>query len=157
MPECKYNTKLRLHFLQARADASKLESEIAVIFEFEMLVALNCPIGRASNIILLCFKTTPVAISGVLVSLKVMYGRVDSKRENWSDCNGSKHPPKVRQCAIVDSMGDRRSAVAKNASTTWKTKLEAHGTLERKKMTKAKVLTAISRGKPPNFLQEGEK
>ena len=101
MPEYKYNTKPRLHFPQARAVASKLESEIAVIFEFEMLVALNCPIGRASNI---CFK----AISGVLVSLKVMYWRVDSKRENWSDCNGSKHPPKVRQCAIIDSMGNRR-------------------------------------------------
>ena len=43
----------------------------------------------------LCFQTTTVAISGFLVSLKVMYGRVKSKRETLSDCDGSKDPPKV--------------------------------------------------------------
>ena len=98
----------------------------------------------------LCFQTTTVAISGFLVSLKVMYGRVKSKRETWSDCDGSKDPPKVWRCAIVDrrmAIDDRR---LRRSSTTWETNLEAHRSLEIKVLTKAKVLTAISRGKPPN-------
>ena len=91
-----------------------------------------------------------MAISGVLVYLKVIYGRVESKREPWSDCDGNKNPPKVRRRAIVD----RRLAIdnwrLRRTSTTWQTNLEAHKSLERKVLTKAQLLTAISRGKVPN-------
>ena len=62
------------------------------------------------------------------------------KQKAWSDCGGSKDPPNV---------DDRR---LRRTSTTWETSLEAHRSLERKILTKAKALTAISRGKPPNEL-----
>ena len=35
------------------------------------------------------------ADGGILVSLKVMYGRVESARETWTGCQGNKDPPKV--------------------------------------------------------------
>ena len=69
----KYSAKPQLRSPEARAVASKLESEVAV--NFAMLVALDSPIDETSTI---SFQTA-VAIIGFLVSLKVMYGRVESK------------------------------------------------------------------------------
>ena len=87
----KYSAKPRLRSPKARAYASKLQSEVAV--NFAMLVnAPDSPIDEASK---MSFQTTTVAISGFLVSLKVMYGRVESARETWSGCEGNKDPPKV--------------------------------------------------------------
>ena len=106
----KYSAKPRLRSPKARAYASKLESEVAV--NFAMLVAPDSPIGDASKMF---FQTTTVPISGFLVSLKVMYGRVESARDTWSGCEGNKDPPKVWWCAIRRStIGDRRSAIAEN-------------------------------------------
>ena len=77
-------------FPKARAYASKLESEVAV--NFAMLVTPDSPINEASK---MCFQTTTVPISGFLVSLKVMFGRVESARKTWIGCEGNKDPPKV--------------------------------------------------------------
>ena len=72
---------------------------------------------------------------------------MESRKQTCSDLDGSKDPAKVRQCMIVDrrlAIVDRR---LQRMSTTRETNLEAHRTLEKKKLTKARVLTAISRGK----------
>ena len=63
----KYSGKPRLLSPKASANASRLESEVAV--DFAMLVALDSPIDEASEI---SFQTTTAATSGLLVSLKVM-------------------------------------------------------------------------------------
>ena len=63
----KYSAKPRLRSPKASANASRLESEVAV--DFAMLVALDSPIDGASQII---FQTTTAATSCLLVSLKVM-------------------------------------------------------------------------------------
>ena len=62
----KYGTKPWPPPPYARADASKLESDVAV--DLTML-ALDNPVDGASKI---CFQTTTVAIGGLMVSLKVM-------------------------------------------------------------------------------------
>ena len=141
----KYSAKPRLRFPKARAYASKLELEVAV--NFAMLVALVSPIDETSKMFL---ETTTVPISGFLVSFKVMYGIMESAREIWSGCEGKKNSPKAWWCAIVDrrlAIDDRR---LRRTSTTWETDLEANKSLERKVLTEARVLTAISRGKQPN-------
>ena len=63
----KYSAKPRLRSPKASANASKLESEVAV--DFATLVALGSPFDGASEI---SFQTTTAATSGLLVSLKVM-------------------------------------------------------------------------------------
>ena len=63
----KYSAKPRLRSPKASANASKLESEVAV--DFATLVALGSPFDGASGI---SFQTTRAATSGSLVSLKVM-------------------------------------------------------------------------------------
>ena len=101
----KYSAKPRLRSPKASANASKLESEVAV--NFAMLVALDSPIDGASEV---SFQKTTAATCGLLLSLKVMSGRVEGKIETWSDLGRSKDAAKVRQCAMVD----RRSTVAEN-------------------------------------------
>ena len=86
----KYSAKPRRHSPKGRAYASKLELEVAV--NFAMLVPPDSPINEASK---MGFKTTTVPISGFLVSLKVMYGRVESAKETWSGCEGNEDPPNV--------------------------------------------------------------
>ena len=88
----KYSAKPRMRSSKARANASKLdESEVAV--NFAMLLAPDSLIDEASK---MCFQTTRVPISGFLVSLKVMYRRVESARETLSGCEGNKDPPQAQ-------------------------------------------------------------
>ena len=145
----KYSAKPRLRSPKVRADAWKLKSEVAV--NFTMPVALDSPVDEALKI---CFQKTTVAICGLMVFLKVMQGRVESKRETWSDCDGTKDLSKVRQCAIVD----RRLAIdhrqLRRTLTTWETNLDAHRTLERKKLTKQRFYRRLEEVSHPT---SGEK
>ena len=100
----KYSAKPRPCSPKARAHTSKLESKVED--NFAMLVALDSPIDDTSKI---CFQTTTVAINGFLVHLKVMYGRVESKRETWSDFDGSKDYPKYDDLRL--SIGELRSTI----------------------------------------------
>ena len=63
----------------------------------------------------LCFQTTTVAISGFLVSLKVMYGRV-KKQKGDLEWLGRKQGPSesLTMCDRRSANGDRRWAVAEN-------------------------------------------
>ena len=60
----------------------------------------------------------------------------------------------VKETKTGRKFDDVRSTIndwrLRRPSTTWETDLEAHRFLERKVLTKARVLTAISRGKQPN-------
>ena len=67
---------------------------------------LYIPIDQASK---MCFQTTTVPISGFLVSLKVMYWRVESARETWIGREGNKTIRKFDD--VRSSIDDWRSTI----------------------------------------------
>ena len=140
----KYSAKPRLRSPKVRAYASKLESEVAV--NFAMLVAPDSPMDEASKI---CFQTTTVPIS-VFESHVWESGKRKGVGVAVKEAKTLRNFDNVRS-----SIDDWRSTIGdiyrlRRTSTTWETDLEAHRSLERKVLTEARVLTAISRGKQPN-------